>query len=31
MGSNAKKYVIENHDYRYIAEKLIKVISNWKH
>ena len=26
MGDNAKKYVIENHDYKYLAEKLIKVI-----
>jgi glycosyltransferase involved in cell wall biosynthesis len=28
MGNNAKKYVAENHDYRCIARKLIKVISN---
>lgn len=26
MGDNAKKYVIENHDYSYLVKKLIKVI-----
>jgi len=26
MGQNAKRYVIENHDYKYLAKKLIKVM-----
>ena len=25
MGNNAKKYVIENHDYKYLAKKLLEV------
>lgn len=27
MGQNAKKYVLENHDYKYLAKQLIRVIN----